>query len=136
MALIAIGLCVIGFYTSQRSSQVRRSRGTPLVGTWKGESGNVLNFRQDGTARFRTDGTIGYMEWTLEESEELVYYQFASRNSAGAWFARAARATVGLTPTGRYQVIEITPNLIRLRDASGEVVTLIRTQDGALEKAP
>ena len=29
----------------------KRSSAAPLVGTWKGEIGNVLNFRRDGTAR-------------------------------------------------------------------------------------
>jgi hypothetical protein len=128
------------FFATQGSrlpARSNRSSAATLVGTWKGDIGNVLNFRSDGTARWRSSsgGETGYLEWTLE-SNELIIYQFSSRNSISAWYVRAQRATVGTTPTDRYHVMEISPTRLKLRSTRGNVVSFVSAEDAELEAAP
>ena len=131
LAFIVVG--GIGLYAI-RTIRLQRRSTSPLVGTWRGETGNVLDFRPDGTARWRFgSGKVmtGFMEWTLD-ANELVCHQYSSRNSVRVWFARAQRATIGLTPTARYQVIEISPTQFKLLSVDGEVVTFTATRDREL----
>lgn len=87
-------------------------------------------------ARPSSGEAIDYFEWTLNESNELVIYQYSSRNIVGAWYSRALRATVGLSPTDRYKVIESSPTGFKLRSAEGDVITFTATKDADLETAP
>ena len=106
----------------------------PFVGTWTGESGNVLNFRPDGTARWRsTPGEkLGYLEWTLDP-KQLAIYQYAKRRSYTAWFGRVL---LNLAPTNRMSVVDISDKQFRVRDTSGKTLLFIRTADSELESAP
>jgi hypothetical protein len=103
----------------------------PLVGTWKGEFGNLLNLRQDGTARSRRGTEIGYFEWTLD-SNEFTTYQYASKRSASAWFGRV---WLNYAPTDS-SVAEISATHFWLRDSAGKTYQFTRTQDTELESAP
>ncbi len=142
LVLVLIAICGIGLYTilarTSPSRRLERSSTAPLVGTWKGdEVGNVLNLRPDGTARVRASSgeTIGYFEWTLNKSNELVIYQYPSKNRA--WMTRALSPIIGLPPTSRDKVIEISPTRFKLRSShNGNVFTFTRTEDGELETAP
>ena len=138
LLLTVVAVSGIGLY-AVRTSRLRQNAAAPLVGTWRGEGiGNVLNLRPDGTARSRSSlpgQKLGYFEWTLD-GNQLVIYQFGSRNSVGAWMARARRATVGLTPTDRYTVLESSPTQFTLRSAAGDVVTFTAAEDRGLETAP
>jgi len=104
------------------------------VGTWKGEFGNVLNFRPDGTARSRWESRekIAYFEWTFN-SGDLATYQYASKRSLPAWFGRAV---LNYRPTDRKKVAGITATQFQLRDTTGKTLWFTRTQDTALESAP
>ncbi len=109
----------------------------PMVGTWKGTKGNLLNFRSDGTARWRSTSGFerGYMEWAFDGSRFQIW-QYGDRDTAYAWFGRAGTE---LAPTERYQVIEITEDTLELRnlrDTSGTPSRFQRTQDEDLERAP
>ena len=89
----------------------------PLVGTWKGELGNVLNLRPDGTARWRSSSgaEVGYFEWTLD-SNEFAFHQYAAKRSAHAWFGRV---WLNYAPTDRLNVVDISATQFRLRDTDG-----------------
>jgi hypothetical protein len=123
--------------TTQGNRGANRDSVAPIVGTWKCETGAVLNIRPDGTARWRSpyDGTIGYLEWTLD-SDEFAVYQYSSKYSdnAVAWFAR--RVMMDDRPTDRYSVVEIAPTRFRLRDGSGKTISFAADQDTELELAP
>ncbi|HID75372.1 MAG TPA: hypothetical protein EYP56_05175 [Planctomycetaceae bacterium] len=118
-------------------SEIRSHLLAPIVGTWKSETGTVINFRPDGTARWRPqdDERIGYLEWTLD-SDEFVIYQYSSKYSdnAAAWFAR--RVMMDDTETERCSVVEITPTRFRLRDGSGKTISFAPHRDAELESAP
>ena len=126
---------------------MQNNAASPLIGTWKGEFGNVLNFRPDGTIRSRlsTGPEIFYMEWSINESGELVFYQFSSRNSIGAWIAPALRAAGRFPPTDRCEILEVSPMQMRLRMShmdpktrkpTTKVYVFTRVQDEELETAP
>ena len=123
--------------TDRGNQGANRDSVAALVGTWKCETGSVLNFRPDGTARWRSsyDGTIGYLEWTLD-SDQLAVYQYSSRygDNAVAWFAR--RVMMDDRPTDRYRVVEISPTQFRLRDGSGKTTLFAADRDRELELAP
>ena len=89
----------------------------PLVGTWKGELGNVLNLRPDGPARWRSSSgaEVGYFEWTLD-SNEFAFHQYAAKRSAHAWFGRV---WLNYAPTDRLNVVDISATQFRLRDTDG-----------------
>ena len=131
LVLLPVVISGLGLYAI-RFSRLRQTAAVPLVGTWRGEGiGNILNIRSDGTARSQSSypsNGIGYFEWTYD-GKEFAFYQYGSRNSVGAWYSRAMRATVGLPPTDRYEVIETSPTRFRLRAADGDVITFIATED-------
>lgn len=88
---------------------------------------------------------IGYMEWSINESGELLIYQFSSRNGIGAWISPALRATGRLPPTGRWEIVEISPTQMKLQMSYKDpktcqpittVYTFTRVQDKQLETAP
>jgi hypothetical protein len=114
------------------TNQVNRLQ--PLVGTWKGELGNLLNLRPNGTARSRlSSGTeIEYFEWT-HDSNEFVIYQYLSKRSATAWFGHG---WLNYAPTDRTRVVDISATQFRLRDTGGKTYLFTRTQDTELELAP
>ncbi len=146
LILLLISVVGIGLYAS-RAARLRQNSASPLIGTWRGERGNVLNFRPDGTARsrFSTGPEIGYMEWSINESGGLLIYQFSSRNGVGAWISPALRATGRLSPTDRWEIVEISPTQMKLqmsyrdpktRKPITTVYTFTRVQDQQLETAP
>lgn len=107
----------------------------PLVGTWKGDIGNLLNLRQDGTARWRSssgDKEIGYFEWTLQ-SNEVAFYQYSSKRSLPAWLGRDV---IDYSPTDRLTVEWVTATQFQLRSTTGQTTLFTRTQDPELESAP
>ena len=128
------------------SSRSQRYASSPLIGTWKGQVGNVLDFRPDGTARSRlsTGPKIHYFEWELNSSNELLLYFFSTRNSVKAWIVRASRAVGRAPPMDRMKIIEISPTQMKLQSTypdpkSGKTVTtvtsFVRTEDEQLEAA-
>jgi hypothetical protein len=106
----------------------------PLVGTWKGEKGNVLTFRPDGSGRYRSSsGTeIGYVEWTVNTNKFLLW-QYGSQHSASAWFGRDM---MEYPPTERFLVDEILEDQFQLRDPAGKPHRFRRTHDADLEMLP
>jgi hypothetical protein len=106
----------------------------PLVGTWEGAKGNVMNFRPDGSARYRSSsGTeLGYFEWTVSNNE-FVLWQYGSQHSASAWFGRHM---MEYTPTERFLVGEILEDQFQLRDSAGKPHRFRRTHDADLEMLP
>jgi hypothetical protein len=123
--------------TTQGNRGANRDSATPIVGTWRCETGTVLNFRPDGTARWRStyDAEIHYLEWTLD-SDEFAVYQYSTRYSdhAVAWFAR--RVMMDDRPTDRYRLVGISPAQFQLRDRSGKTISFTAHQDRELELAP
>ena len=120
--------------TPQAKSQ--RNPAAPIVGTWIGDMGNVINIRSDGTARVRHSPKykeeIGYFEWTLD-SGKFAIYQYKKKYNLG-WFVR--RAMMDDRPTDRFDVIEMKPTAFKLSTDTGEVVTFSSTHDIDLETAP
>jgi len=118
-----------GLQATHQSSHLQ-----PVVGTWSGEIGNLLNFRGDGTARWRSSESreIGYLEWTLE-SNELAIYQYASKRSLPAWLGHDA---IDYSPTDRLAVVSITATQFQLRDRTGKTLLFTRTRDPELESSP
>src|SRR5262245_129065 len=91
-------------YARTPPARSRQNQDSPIVGTWVGKNGNVLNIRADGTGRSRSSGSMGhfaYFEWTLV-SREFRIFQYSRKHSFG-WFAR--RALLDDTPTDCYEVI-------------------------------
>jgi len=137
LALVLVLIAVIGtaFYAVRYRNAVARA---PLVGTWKGEPGNILNLRPDGTARVRHSfptQEFAYFEWTFNAGE-FVFYQYRPKNSLRVWYFRILRATVGMRATERYEVIEASPTRLKLRTDTGQVLTFTATADPELESAP
>ncbi|MHB8898563.1 MAG: hypothetical protein ACYC6Y_07430 [Thermoguttaceae bacterium] len=146
LILLLIAVIAATVY-SIRAVRARRNAASPLIGTWRGELGNVLNFRPDGTGRFRfsTGPAIGYMEWSINESGELAVWQFSARNSIGAWMVRGLLAAGIAPPTDRYEVLELSPTRMRLRCSHVDpktrkpvtsVITFTRVKDRNLETSP
>ncbi|GEM_PF-1693267 len=146
LILSLIVIAGIGLY-SIRASRVRQNSASPLIGTWRGDLGNVLNFRPDGTARVRSSygPEITYLEWSTAPPNELQIWQYSSRNSIGAWIVSAQRATVGAPPTDRCEIVEISPTQMRLRFSYRDpktrapattIISFTRVQDKQLETAP
>ena len=136
LALAGI-VCVFPSLAYMKSPQARAARNppTPLVGTWIGEKGDVINIRPDGSARARTSanaGVVAYFEWTLE-SGEFAFYQYKNKYSLG-WFV--ARALMEDNPTDRFDVIEITDTQFKMSTSSGETFTYSPVRDLELESAP
>jgi hypothetical protein len=146
LALFTLGVSGIVFVivvATQRSSlQGSPSPDAPIVGIWMGEKGNVLQLRSDGTARSRTSSgsKIGYLEWNLDESNELRLYHMVPSKSA-AWKSRLQNWVAGNNrPDDRYDVIEMSPAGFTLRatmgPAKGDVFTFSRATDAELKVAP
>ncbi len=85
------------------------------------------------------------MEWSINESGELLIYQFSSSNGLGAWISPVLRATGRLPPTDRWEIVEISPTQMKLqmsykapktRQPITKVYTFTRVQDKQLETAP
>lgn len=145
LILLLIAIAGIGLY-SIRASRVRQNSASPLIGTWRGDLGNVLNFRPDGTARVRSsdDTRITYLEWSIAPPNELQIWQYSSRNSIGAWIVSAQRVTGGAPPTDRCEIVEISSTQMRLRfryndpktgNPTTKIITFVRVQDKQLEAA-
>ena len=142
LALAISGLMFVAFIATQRSSsQGIPSPDSPIVGTWKGEHGNVLNIRPDGTARSRSStGTkFGYLEWNLEANELRVYHIVSTKSAA--WKSRLHDWADGNNePDARYDVLEISPTELKLLSttgaAKGKIITFTTAADIELETAP
>ena len=106
----------------------------PLVGTWRGEMGNVIDFRPDGTARCRhvSDEDISYFEWTCK-SGQLATYQYSSKCSLPAWFGRDV---LNYGPTDLKDVVGLTDTAFRLRGKTGKTYSYTRVVGTGLESAP
>ena len=83
-------LFLISVATQRSPLQGTPNPGAPIVGTWRGEGDNLVNFRLDGTVRSRQSGgqKLGYSEWNLDESNELRIYHIVSTKSS-AWKSRS-----------------------------------------------
>ena len=77
--LLVITGCCAGFYAAQLNRYPEA--GSPLLGTWESDLGSVVNFRADGTGRSRSksDPRIRYVEWSIDESNQLVFYERTTR---------------------------------------------------------
>ena len=122
-------------YMKTPQARSQRNPAAPLVGTWIGEKGNVIDIRSDGTGRARSsanESEFQYFEWTFD-SGEFAIYQYMNKYSFG-WFAR--RAMMDDTPTDRFDVIEIKPTEFKIRTDTGEVLAYSSAHDIELENAP
>ena len=106
----------------------------PIVGTWKGEMGNIVNFRADGTARSRPSSVdrIGYLEWKFE-SGQLAIYQYSKGRYSFGWLSR--RVTMEDNPTSRFSIVDVSPTHFKRRTDDGKEFTLTATEDKDLECA-
>jgi hypothetical protein len=107
----------------------------PLVGTWKGEKGNVLNFRADGTAwsRSSSGSQIQFFEWTLNDDKFLMWF-YGSRQNAVTWFGQAV---MQLRPTSQFRLVKVTDDELQLRDvAQGSTHRFTPTRDAELDMLP
>jgi len=73
-----------------------------------------------------------YCEWT-SNTNEFAFYQFASKRSLPAWFGHAA---MNYAPTDKYDLVEVSAAQFKLRDKTGRIISLTRTQDTELESSP
>ena len=115
--------------------RMQQNSASPLVGTWKGEMGNVLNIRRDGTARARSnisDEEIGYLEWKLE-SGQLAIWQYSKGKYSFGWLSQ--QVTMVDHPTYRFTVVDYSPTHLKLRSDEGNEFTLTGTEDKDLECA-
>lgn len=122
-------------YAKTPQARSRQNQGLPILGTWIGEKGNVLDIRSDGTARWRSainEPHVGYFEWTID-SNEFKVFQYSGKHNLG-WFIK--RALLNDTPTDRYQIVTVTPTELKIRTDKGDVTTFVSTKDDELEAAP
>ena len=133
---ISIGTFVIKQITISKT-RMQQNSASPIVGTWKGEMGNVLNIRLDGTARSRSSSStpnqkIGYLEWKLE-SGQLAIYQYSKGRCSFGWIVE--RVTMADNPIGRFPVVDFSPTHFKLRSEDGSEFTMTATEDKDLESA-
>ncbi len=69
--LLLVGFATLAYVATQ--STATPNANAPILGTWQKETGTaVIQFRSDGTARYRGGSPhVEYMEWTLDENNEL-----------------------------------------------------------------
>ena len=105
-----------------------------LLGTWLGESGNILNFRSDRTARtlLNNGPAYGFLEWTCN-SREFQYTMYSEPYGVG-WYVR--RLTMDETPTDRFKVIDISRSEFRIQSRDGKTHVFTRIQNPSIEAVP
>ena len=133
---ISIGTFVIKQITISKK-RMQQNSASPLVGTWKGKMGNVLNIRRDGTARSRSnisDEEIGYLEWKLE-SGQLAIWQYSKSKGKYSFGWLIQHVKMVDHPTYRFTVVDYSPTHLKFRSDEGNEFTLTETEDKDLECA-
>ena len=139
IALLLSGFAFVAYKVNQ--VQMAPTPNSPLIGTWKSSRGDAVNYRADGTARYRgsVDGTpnqILYFEWTIDNSNNLLTCNSCS-SEASAWKQRLndwiyrydSRQSVG-------QLVDVSDSGFTVRKADGTEMKYVATEDKEMELAP
>jgi hypothetical protein len=103
-----------------------------LTGTWKTQSGCVLNLRANGTGLARLySNPRHYFEWT-SEANVFAIHDWGSKRDAFAWFG----CEMMNRTWDEYDVFETSTTQFKLRDKTGKIYLVTRIQDTELESAP
>ncbi|MEZ6081618.1 MAG: hypothetical protein R3C56_39900 [Pirellulaceae bacterium] len=111
--------------------------GFSLVGTWIGDSDNVLNLRSDGTMRAADRGDsvdkVQYYEWNVEQNAfEMV--NAPRKKRAVDWLGSAV---LGMKYTrDRYEVRWIDADTVEFTNAESKTFILKRCSDATVQNAP
>ena len=127
-----VGISFYWYSANGRASDLALRR--KLVGTWVGETGNVVNFRSDGTARSRSaDSTVDeFLEWTTSKNE-LRIFQGTRKRKYSAMFGRYVLGQSSY----RFEILETSDDQIELLDYStGSRFKLSKTSDSLVEDSP
>ncbi len=126
----------ISFYwysaNGRASDQALRRK---LVGTWAGETGNILRFRSDGTARSRSGDSSGeeIFDWTTRQNELRIFTGTARKRTYQAIISRYVLGQSSF----RFEILETSDDQILLLDyTTGERVKLNKTSDPLFEDKP
>lgn len=137
-SLLAIVLCAILYlaHRADRASRIHASTvtGQAVVGTWKADTGDLFQFRSDGTARSRDADSpasdVNYFEWTADNTTVTVMY--APQGRVKGFIAR----TLGVD-TAAFLLTRVSPDSFTLVDAASQIRTQFdRTEDEVLDSAP
>ena len=127
-----VGISFYWYSANGRASDLALRR--KLVGTWVGETGNVINFRSDRTARSRSsDSTeVEFLEWTTSQNE-LRIFQFTRKQK---YRRMISRYVLGQS-SYRFEILETSDDQIELLDYSiGNRFKLSKTSDSLVEDSP
>lgn len=133
----------LGFFVSSKARRVhtRPAPDSPLIGTWKRDDGSIVNYRPDGTARYRgslngVPNQILYFEWMIDDSNHLVIHHVCSNQSA-AWKSHLGSWIAGNDGfDSRHELVEVSPSSFSMRSADGDEVRFVPAQDSVMESAP
>jgi len=121
-------------YISKRSAS-NFALQSKLTGTWIGESGNVLNFRSDGSGRVRADDSksnFDAFEWNASRNE-LRIFTGPRKSEIRTMIGRYLFGTAAF----RFEIVELSSENIQLRDKStGLMNVLNKTSEHLLDAAP
>jgi len=104
-----------------------------LVGTWKGEWGQLINFRSNGTSRADLlDSRTVYSEWECDRGQ-ITDFPFESKRSVKAWFGRKM---LNQGWVNQWNVDEVSEGHFQFHHDTGRIIKFIRVEDAKLESAP
>ncbi len=113
-----------------------KNRPRPFVGTWKLIADNyttVIDFRADGTCRWRLTNGVGSARWHVDDSQLTITY--FDRYTILELFARLTGSGSGSGPIS-YRILSVSGESIALATPAGKKQTLIRYEDSELANAP
>jgi hypothetical protein len=106
----------------------------PIVGTWIGEQGQLLELRADGTARGRLGGetNINYYEYRLRGNQLVIYYAAKPDD----FWRRLRQAIFGMAAE-RVDLVKLSKSELHVFDpASGKTLVFARTEDSVRTGTP
>jgi hypothetical protein len=107
----------------------------PIVGTWIGEQGQLLELRADGTARGRSGGdktNINYYKYRLRGDQLVIYYAAKPDD----FWRRLRHAIFGMSAE-HVELVKLSNSELHVFDpASGRTLVFDRTEDSVLASAP
>ena len=127
---------LLAFYLAEIRGSSAPNAGLPLVGTWLGEHGVILDLRSDGTARSKSldypSTGIQYFEWSMAAGKLSV--EMAAEPEE---YTRRIRQSIFGVTTVYYDIVASSPMELRLLDKkTGKTLSFTRTTDRELESAP
>ena len=136
--ILFLGVTLFALMVTQ--VQMPPSPNSPLIGTWVSERGRVVNFRPDGTARYRGASQEGanqvlYFEWMVDSSNRLVRSNESQRSLA--WRQRLSSWIFGddLRETPM-EIVDAGETGFTLRSNDGTELKYEPAQDKQMESAP